>query len=169
MAAPQTEVLLAIVREDLAHRLGLVLDVLARADPLEDLVVLLDRGRLDADLVADAAKERLVDEIGWVEVRREDDEHVERDLDLLTGVQSEVVDALLQRDDPSVQEVLGRDALAAEVVDHEYAAVRLHLERRLVELRGLVVDEVEGLERELATGHHDRALRDDPPMVEPEP
>src|SRR5207248_4400106 len=95
MAAAQAEVLLAVVREDLAHRLGLVVDVLARADALEDLVVLLDRRRLDADLVADAAKERLVDEVGRVEVRREDDEHVEGDLDLLAGVQREVVDALL--------------------------------------------------------------------------
>jgi len=57
MAAAEAEVLLAVVREDLAHRLGLVVDALAGADPLEDLVVLLDRRRLDADLVADAAEE----------------------------------------------------------------------------------------------------------------
>src|SRR5947209_3054829 len=166
MAAPQSEVLLAIVRQDLAHRLGLVVDVLARADALEDLVVLLDRRRLDADLVADAAEERLVDEVGRVEVRREDDEHVEWDLDLLAGVQREVVDTLLERDDPPVEEVLRRDALPAKVIDHEDAAVRLHLERRLVELRGLVVDEVERLERQLAARHDDGALRNDPAVVE---
>src|SRR5207302_8896309 len=63
MAAPEAQVLLAIVREDLAHRLGLVIDPLAGADPLEDLIVLLDRRRLDADLVPDTAQERLVDQI----------------------------------------------------------------------------------------------------------
>src|SRR2546426_5439335 len=168
VAAAQAEVLLAVVREDLAQRLGLVVDVLPRADAAEDLLVLLYRGRLDADLVADAAQERLVDEVGRVEVRREDDEHVERDLHLLPGVQREVVDALLERHDPAVQEVLRRHALAAEVVDHEDAAVRLHLERSLVELRGLVVDEVERLERELAAGHDDWPLRDDPAVVEAE-
>src|SRR5205823_10099011 len=167
MAAPQAEVLLAVVREDLAHRLGLVVDALARADALEDLVVLLDRRRLDADLVADAAEERLVHEIGGIEVRREDDQHVKGDLDLLAGVEREVVDALFERHDPPVQEVLRRDALTAEVIDHEDAAVRFHLERRLVELRGLVVDQVERLERELAARHHDRPLRDDPAVVEP--
>src|SRR2546430_1847068 len=169
MAATQAEVLLAVVREDLAHRLGLVVDALAGADPLEDLVVLLDRRRLDADLVANAAEERLIDQVGRIEVRREDDEHVERDLDLLAGVQREVVDALLERNDPAVEEVFRRDALPAEVVDHEDAAVRLHLERRLVELRGLVVDEVERLERQLAARHHDRPLRHDPAVVEAQP
>src|SRR5438309_3670045 len=166
VAAPETEILLAIVREDLAHRLGLVLDALARAHALEDLVVLLHRRRLDPDLVADAPQEGLVDEVGGVEVRREDDQHVERDLDLLAGVQRQVVDALLERNDPPVEQVLRCDALPSEVVDHEDAAVRLHLERRLVELRVLVEDEVERLESELAAGHDDRALRDDPTVVE---
>src|SRR5438034_11370476 len=86
MAAAKSEVLLAIVGEDLAHRLGLVLDVLARADALEDLVVLLDRRRLDADFVADAAEERLVHEIGGIEVRRGVDMHVKVDLDILAVV-----------------------------------------------------------------------------------
>src|SRR5437867_5757731 len=143
VAAPEAKVLLAVVREDLAHRLGLVVDALPGADALEDLVVLLDRRRLDADLVADAAEEGLVDQVRRVEVRREDDQHVKGDLDLLAGVQREVVNALFKRDDPAVEQVLRRDALPAEVVDHEDAAIRLHLEGRLVELRGLVVDEVE--------------------------
>ena len=63
----------------------------------------------------------------------------------------------------------GEHALAAEVVDQEDAAVGLHLERRLVELRGLVVDEVERLERELAAGHDDGTLADDPAVVEAQP
>src|SRR5207247_7226986 len=71
MAAAKAEVLLAIVREDLAHSLGLVLDVLTRADALEDLVILLDRRRLYVNFIADAAEKRLVDEIGWDEGRSE--------------------------------------------------------------------------------------------------
>src|SRR5439155_18385269 len=169
VAGAQADVLRAVDRQDLRHRLGAVLDVLPRAHPLEDLLVLRDRRRLDTDLVSDASEEGLVDEVGGIEVRREDDEHVERDLDLLAGVQRQVVHALLERDDPPVEKILRRDALTSEVVDHEDATVRLHLERRLVELRGLVVDEVERLERELAAGHDDGTLADDPAVVEPQP
>ena len=62
-------------------------------------------------------------------------EHVERHLELLAGVQREVVDAALERHDPAVQQILRADALPAEVVDQEHAAVGLELNRRLVELR----------------------------------
>src|SRR5438093_13273264 len=169
VARSQPDVLRAVDREDLRHRLGSLLDLLPRAHALEDLLVLRDRRRLDADLVADAPQERLVDEVSRIEVRREDDEHVEGDLDLLAGMQREVIDALLERDDPPVEKVFWRNALTSEVVDHEDAAVGLHLERRLVELRGLVVDEVERLERELAAGHDDGTLADDPPVVVAKP
>ena len=165
MARTEAEALAPVVREDLRERVRAILDLLACAHALEDLLVLVDGRRLDADLVADAPQEGLVDEVGRVEVRREHDEHVEGDLDLLPGVERQVVDALLERDDPTVEEILGRDALAAEVVDHEDPAIGLHLEGRLVHLRGLVPDEVERVERELATGHDDRTARDDPTVV----
>ena len=57
---------------------------------------------------------------------------------LLAGVQRQVVDAALERHDPPVQQVARRDALPAEVVDDEHAAVGLHLHRRFVELRDRV-------------------------------
>ena len=44
------------------------------------------------DLISRLLTMHLVDEVRRVEVRREDDEHVERDLDLLARVQREVVD-----------------------------------------------------------------------------
>ena len=48
-------------------------------------------------------------------------------------------------------------ALPAEVVDHEHAAVRLHLQRGLVELRDRVEAEVQHVERQLAADRHHRA------------
>src|SRR5207253_509231 len=132
---------------------------------LEDLRELLVGRRVEADLERDAAEERFVDQVLRLEVRREEDELVERDLDLLAGVEREEVHALFQRDDPAVEEVLRAALLAAEVVDEEDSAVRLELERRLVELRVLVIDEVEVLERELATDHDERTLRLDPAQV----
>src|ERR1043165_1606768 len=62
---------------------------------LENLDVGRGRRRLDARAVAHAPQERLVNQVLLVEVRREDDQLLKRHLDLLSGVQSQVVDALL--------------------------------------------------------------------------
>ena len=56
----------------------------------------------------------------------------------------------------------GGNPLAAEVVDDEHAAVGLHLDRRLVELRDRVERQVEHLERQLAADDHHR-----PPDLRP--
>ena len=69
---------------------------------------------------------------------------------LRPGVQRQEVDAALERHDPAVQQVARRNALAAEVVDDEHAAVGLQLDRRFVELRDRVERQVEHLERQLA-------------------
>ena len=61
---------------------------------------------LDRNLVGNPAQERLVGERRRIEVRRKHDEHVERHLELLAGVQRQVVDAALERHDPAVQQVL---------------------------------------------------------------
>ena len=60
---------------------------------------------------------------------------------------------LLQRDDPAVQQIARRHALAPEVVDDEHAAVGLHLDRRFVEPGDRVERQVEHVERQLAADH----------------
>src|SRR5262245_47205813 len=132
---------------------------------LEDPRELLDARIDDRDLVGDAAQECLVGQRRRREVRREDGQHVERHLNLLPGVQREIVDAALERHDPSVEQILRAHALAAEVVDQEHAAVRLQLDRRFVELRERVEGEVEHVERQLAADDDDRTLDADPPAV----
>ena len=82
----------------------------------------------------DPAQERLLDQLLGIDVGRDDQQHVERNRELGPGVQREEVEPLLERHDPAVEQVARRHPLAAEVVDDEDAAVRLHLERRLVEL-----------------------------------
>src|SRR5439155_11256299 len=91
----------------------------------------------------------------------------ERHLDLATVGQCEKVDVAVERDDPSVEEHLGRGALPAEVVDEQHATARLHLERRLMHLGVLVEGEIEVLERELATDLDERTRDGDPTAIEP--
>ena len=64
------------------------------------------------------------------------DQLLERDAEALAGVQLEVVDPALQRHDPAVEQVGGAHQLAAEVVDDEATAQRLHVQRGLVEVAG---------------------------------
>jgi hypothetical protein len=68
---------------------------------------------LDAYLVGNAAKERLIDELAGLEVRREDDKLIEGDLNLPAAGQVEEVVSFLQRHDPAVEQLVGADALAA--------------------------------------------------------
>src|SRR5437867_4042869 len=72
---------------------------------LEDSGELLERRVLDGNLVRNSPQKRLGPERRRIEVRREHGEHVERHLELLAGVQREVVDAALERHDPAVQEL----------------------------------------------------------------
>jgi 4-amino-4-deoxy-L-arabinose transferase-like glycosyltransferase len=102
----------------------------AGADGAQDVVEDLRADDIDLDLVLDAAQERFVGELPWIEVGREDDERLERDGDLDAGAQREEVDAAVQRHDPAVEQVARVDHLAAEVVDDEQAVVGLHLQGR---------------------------------------
>src|ERR1035441_1577950 len=67
-------------------------------------------------------------------------------------MQLQVVEPVLQWRDPTVEQILGRYQLAAEVVDDKTAAQCLHMERSLVVICRGVIFEIEHLQRQLATG-----------------
>ena len=110
------------------------------------------------------AEERLVHERGGLQVRGEHEQHGKWQLELLPGLQREVVHAALERDDPAVEELARLDLLAAEVVDDQHAAVRDGLYRRVVEPGCRVVAQFERIERQLAAHRHERA-----PAAHPSP
>ena len=80
----------------------------ARTQHLVELVV---ADRRHEDLVLDAAEEGLVAEARGLEVGREHDLGVERDLELQAVAERQVVDAAVERDDPAVEELLGGEAV----------------------------------------------------------
>ena len=104
--------------------------------------------------------------MGRLEVGREAHLDVEGDLELHAVGQREVVDPAVEGHDPAVQQRLGADRLAAEVVDHEDAVVGLHLQRRQVDAVGLLVGQVEAGRGQLAAGDDGRAPAQHPPGVE---
>ena len=87
------------------------------------------------DLVVDAAKERFVHEIGRLDVGREDHQHLERQVELLTGLQRRGSRRGSRAARSSGSADRAATALAAEVVDDQHAAVGLRLHRRAVETR----------------------------------
>src|SRR5688572_2160492 len=166
VAGAQRNVPLQAVLRDPFRGLRIEGDLLVLADAPKDLGELFRRRRLDLDLVLDAPQERFIHQRGGRAVRREDEEYVERHLDLATVARRQEVDIAVERDDPTVEELVGRGTLATEVVDEEHAAARLHLEGRFVDLRIRIEDEVEVLERQLTADHDERARDRDPAAVE---
>ena len=90
----------------------------------------------------------------------------EGDADLLPGRQRQVVDLVLQRDDPAVEQIGGIDALAAEVIEEEEPVIGLHVRRGFVEAQRGAVGQVELGHRHLAAGGDERALDPQPALVD---
>lgn len=116
-------VLIVVAFEDVAQALIVNRDT---AHPGRAFENLRERGRrwwLDPRAITHASQERFVNQVSFIQVRGEDYELFERNLDLLTTVECQKIDAAFERQDPAIEQVLGRDALAAEVVDDQCATV----------------------------------------------
>src|SRR5690606_33892674 len=97
------------------------------AGVLEQRAELRQRGVPDLDFVRNTSQECFVREVLGFEVRREDDQLIERHLNLPPRGECEEVKAVLERDNPSIEERRGLDSLATEVVDQQAAAIAFEL------------------------------------------
>ncbi|ABA53330.1 hypothetical protein BURPS1710b_A1309 [Burkholderia pseudomallei 1710b] len=121
--------------------------------------------RPDVQLRAEPPQERVVAELRGREVAREHRPHVERHLEAHAARERELVDVAIERQQPAVEQVARRDALAAEIVDDVDSRVRLHVRRGLVIARRIVAAQVELGERQLAARQHDRPAAQAPAAV----
>src|SRR5262249_60003502 len=94
-------------------------------------------------LVADTSQKCIVDQFLRIQVRREDNQLLERYLNLLTACHGQEVMPVFQGQNPPVEEFLRTDDLPSEVVDQENAAVGLEVDRGLVKVRVGIVPQVE--------------------------
>src|SRR5689334_20200295 len=133
--------------------------------PLEDCPVFVPRRCPDFDLVGYAAQKSRIHQVGRRQVGGEYHELVERQGKTLASVQLEIVDAVLERDDPAVQHVVWAHQLTSEIVDDERTAERLYVQRGLVELGGVAPLQIEHVERELPAGDDDGPPAIDPPFI----
>src|SRR5450759_327181 len=115
------------------------------------------------DLVGKPAKVRLVEQLRGAQVRGQRELRLERYLHL-TARRRQVheVGVLLKRHEQPVEDLLGGDALPAEVVDQQHSTVGLDLERCAVGPAALLPGRLEHLELKL-TAHLDQRPRHAPP------
>ena len=135
------------------------------AEHLEQLAKLVERRIVDLDLIGNAPQERLVCQVHRLQVCGENDELVKGDLNLATGRQCQVVDPVLQRHDPAIEQFGRIDPLPTEVVDQQAAAIALQLQRCLAHVRCWIVANLETVHRQFATDDDCRALNLDPPLI----
>ena len=72
------------------------------ADPLEDLLIFFRRGRIDLQLVMDAAELRGIHELFGGKIGGEYDELVEQKREFFTRMEGKIVALTLERKNPSV-------------------------------------------------------------------
>src|SRR4051794_20948666 len=166
MTATQRSMNLNIVLlQQIAQSLVAVGNTLGLADQLKDLAKLLWSRIGDFNLMPDAPEKRVVHEVLRVKVGREDDQHIERYLQLLARLKGQVVDLALKGDDPAIQQILRAAALPAKVVDQKQTPVGFHLERRFIDFGDRIEDQLKLVEDQLTADHDNRSLTEQPAMI----
>src|SRR5438067_961508 len=162
-------VLTPLVQQQLDHEIE---DIVGQheparvGDPVENPPVFLAARGEQLDLVLDPAQERPVHQIGRLQIGREDQQHVERQREARAGIELQIIDLVLHRHDPAIEQIVGTEFLAAEIVDQQHAVERLDVHRRVVELGLAVVLQIDHIEGHLADGDRHRPLAGDPALVE---
>src|SRR5450759_4621483 len=141
-AAERTTGLFVVLAHEIQESILVIGDSVQATSPYKDLAEHLFAGVTCLDLVLDTAQKRLIHERAWIEVRGEDQQLVEGNLELTTSIQFQEIYAELEWHDPAIQEIGGTNLLAAKVVNQKHSRVGLELEWRLVGLAMRVIEEV---------------------------
>src|SRR5437763_1838892 len=110
-------------------------------------------------------QEGLITQLLRLQVRREDQERVERSFHFAAGVKRQIIHSPLHRDNPAVQHFGGARFLAAKVVDQINSVVGLKLERRIVDLGYRVVAQVQHVDAEFSSSDDKGPAAADPAAV----
>ena len=89
---------------------------------------------LDLNFVGDAAKESVIDQVFWLEIGTENDQLVERNLDLFAVANGQIVVAFFERHDPTIEQFVDAHPLASEVIDQKYATIAFKLQGRIADI-----------------------------------
>ena len=123
--APQGTIFFFIPLQKKLEQLRVVFQPVGLDHLAENDSISLPGRRGDIKPISHPAQKGVIHQPFKVQVSGKNEQLLERDLDLLAGVQGQVIGLPLQRDDPAVQQVQRIDPLPAEVVDNQGPAIGL--------------------------------------------
>src|SRR5258708_3711543 len=144
----------------------LAVEILGIAEGTKNLQELSAAWPAHQHLVLNSAQKGFIAQALWTQVRREHKERFKGHRDLAAASKSQVVDPAFHRNNPSVQNLRRRGFLPSEVIDQVNPVVRLHLKRRVVNLRSFIEAQIQHLQRKLAAAHNEGAPALEPTTVE---
>src|SRR6202030_3752662 len=110
---------------------------------LKNLDKLRRLGTAQKHFVLNAAQERLIAQAFRLKIGGEDEEGLERDRHFPAGLEAQIIDVPLHRNDPSIEDLGRTGLLTAEVIDEINAIVGLELEGRVVDFGVLVEAQIQ--------------------------
>ena len=130
----------------------------------EKRMKLLFVGIGDLDLIGNPSQEGFVDKIFGLEIRGEDNELFEGNLDFLAGSERDEIDSVLQGNDPPIEELGRSRPLASKVINEQATAVALHLQWSFTHVRSRIVPDFQVIHCEFAA-YDDRGSADFDPAT----
>src|ERR1700739_1612572 len=112
----------------------IALNLAVAGNSTEDLAELLVADLANKYLGLNSAQECSVQKLRGIKIRSKHDQHFKRHFDLPSARQGEEVDLAVERNHPPVQQFIGPNSLAPEIIDDQHAIVGLHLHGARVEL-----------------------------------
>ncbi len=166
MTSPQRSIArFVILRKKMLHRVRVVCAPIPVACQLKQILKLILVGISNLDPIGNTTKECLVDKFRRIEVCREDDQLLEWDLNLLAVRERQEVVSVLQRNDPSIQQIGRRYSLATKVVDQQTPAVAFHLQWCLADIRNGIVPDLQSIHCQLTADDNCGPANSNPSLI----
>ena len=116
--------------------------------------------------MTDTSQKRIIDQCLGVEVGAEDNKLLEGHLELFTACNCEEIVPVFQRQNPSVQQLLGSALLAAKVINQKDPTIGFKVNGSLVKIRFGIEAKIEHGEVQLTSGHNHRPSNANPTLID---
>ena len=111
--------------QQISQTLIVVFDPFILSYAFKYLTILLEGWIADLNLVAQTAQEGFIDKVFRRQIGGKNDEDIERNFHFAAGVQTQVIDAVFERNDPAVEQITRAHLLVADMLRSSRISARL--------------------------------------------